>query len=129
MAQAVDQSGEPARSALRAAAKQRGKELAFAGGAGTAPQHEGAAGDVIDALRALGYEPRVDAEGEVRLGNCPYAALVPEHRETTCGMNLAVIEGLLEGLAADGVSARLDPQPGCCCVALALGASEPPPAT
>ena len=34
-------------------------------------------------------------------------------------MNLALAEGLLAGLEAEGVDVRLDPQPGTCCVALA----------
>ena len=31
-------------------------------------------------------------------------------------MNLALLEGVLEGLDAPGFAARLDPQPGRCCV-------------
>jgi hypothetical protein len=33
-------------------------------------------------------------------------------------MNVALMEGLLEGLELDGITARLDPQPGMCCVVL-----------
>ena len=39
--------------------------------------------------------------------------------ELVCGMNLALAEGLLEGLGDRRAVARLDPQPGLCCVAIA----------
>jgi hypothetical protein len=34
-------------------------------------------------------------------------------------MNLALADGILDGLGDDRLSARLDPQPGQCCVAIA----------
>lgn len=54
----------------------------------------------------------------MRLGSCPFSALLPEHRDTTCGMNLALVRGVLHGLASEGVAASLDPQPTGRCVAL-----------
>jgi len=69
-------------------------------------------------LEARGYQPRLTPNGEIRLGNCPFHALVESHRELVCGMNLAIAEGLLEGLGEHELVARLDPQPGWCCVAL-----------
>jgi predicted ArsR family transcriptional regulator len=127
MAEAIDAAGAPALEALRRAAHQRGIELAT-------PSAEDSGGSVppsvartLDVLRSLGFEPHLDEAGEIRLANCPYAALVPQHRETTCSMNLAVIEGLIEGLDAAGITARLDPQPGRCCVAVA--SSEAPAGT
>jgi predicted ArsR family transcriptional regulator len=68
------------------------------------------------ALAREGYEPRVDG-GVIRLGNCPFHALVAAHRDLTCGMNLALMTGLLEGLGAMDWRASLDPRPGLCCVA------------
>jgi predicted ArsR family transcriptional regulator len=35
-----------------------------------------------------------------------------------CGMNLALLEGLLEGAALTGMAARLDPRPDECCVVI-----------
>ncbi|HVA86798.1 MAG TPA: hypothetical protein VNF73_10850 [Candidatus Saccharimonadales bacterium] len=73
-----------------------------------------------DALMAVltesGYEPRRDEAGIIRLGNCPFDSLVATHRDLTCGMNLSLMNGMLDGLAAAGFEARLDPQPGLCCV-------------
>ena len=71
------------------------------------------------ALAANGYEPDQDG-GEIRLHNCPFHYLASEHRQLVCGMNLALIEGVVDGLDVPGVEPRLDPKPGMCCVALRL---------
>jgi predicted ArsR family transcriptional regulator len=73
---------------------------------------------LIEALRDGGYAPRETAEGEIRLANCPFDALVEDHRQLVCGMNLAMADGMLAGLGDERISARLDPQPGQCCVAI-----------
>jgi predicted ArsR family transcriptional regulator len=104
--------------ALRNAARAWGKRLAMeeVGGSGRgAPLNRAAR-----ALEACGYEPqRASGEdGEVVLRNCPFDSLRDESREMICGMNLALIEGLLDGLEVEGVRARLSPRPGLCCVAL-----------
>jgi predicted ArsR family transcriptional regulator len=44
--------------------------------------------------------------------------LASQQRELVCGMNLALIEGVLSGARARGLKAVLDPRPGMCCVAL-----------
>lgn len=71
---------------------------------------------LVDVLRTQGYEPCMPAPGVVRLANCPFHALVAEHRDLVCGMNLALAEGIVDGLHDRGHVARLDPQPGSCCV-------------
>ncbi|MFL5751529.1 MAG: helix-turn-helix transcriptional regulator [Chloroflexota bacterium] len=73
---------------------------------------------IQDALRDRGYEPFTDDSGDIRLRNCPYHALVDEHRPLVCGMNLAIVEGVVEGVGATDLEARLDTQPGLCCVAI-----------
>jgi predicted ArsR family transcriptional regulator len=66
-------------------------------------------------LAGLGYEPEV--HGRVtRLRNCPFHALASEYPPLICGMNLAVVEGLLAGAGLAGCTARLDPRPDGCCV-------------
>ncbi|MEV5749270.1 transcriptional regulator [Actinoallomurus sp. NPDC052308] len=83
------------------------------------PEDDVAAGErVAAALRARGYEPYREG-GEVRLRNCPFHALAVEFPPLVCGMNLALLEGLLEGLEPTGMVARMDPRPGECCVVLA----------
>ena len=74
---------------------------------------------LLEELEDRGYEPREDPSGEIRLGNCPFHALVDGHRDLVCGMNLALADGLLAGLGESRAHARLDPQPGQCCVAIA----------
>ena len=58
----------------------------------------GSVGRLLDLLRDAGYEPEIEPAGDVCLRNCPYDALVQEHRDVTCGMNLAWAEGVVEGL-------------------------------
>jgi predicted ArsR family transcriptional regulator len=70
------------------------------------------------ALAACGFEPHRTRAGELVLGNCPFHSLAAERRELVCGMNQALIEGLLAGLDLPGVEARLAPQATGCCVAL-----------
>jgi predicted ArsR family transcriptional regulator len=74
-----------------------------------------------DALVASGFEPE-RTEHEVRLRNCPFHALAEEHRALICGMNLALVEGVVTGLGVEGAKPRLDPRPGLCCVCIDLAA-------
>lgn len=77
-------------------------------------------GDGIDrALEETGYEPVME-HGEIRFRNCPFHELREQDRDTTCGLNLALVEGMLEG-ARDNRVSILDPEDGYCCVRL-----EPP---
>jgi predicted ArsR family transcriptional regulator len=68
-------------------------------------------------LTERGYEPIRD-DGTLRYANCPFHALVEDHRDVVCRMNLAIAEGLLDGLGDDPTRARLDPLPNRCCVAI-----------
>jgi predicted ArsR family transcriptional regulator len=71
------------------------------------------------ALTARGYEPYDEADGTIRLRNCPFDRIAAHHRELVCGANLAMVKGLTDQLGGDQpVRAVLDPQPGRCCVAL-----------
>ena len=71
------------------------------------------------ALSEQGYEPAPPGpDGTIRLRNCPFHALVDEHRPLVCGMNLAMAEGLSESIGPElPYRPVLDPQPGFCCVA------------
>jgi predicted ArsR family transcriptional regulator len=111
--------------ALRDAAHELGEEAGEAAStaAGRPRSRSGRRAAVMTALRERGYEPFTDDEGDIRLRNCPYHALVEEHRPLVCGMNLAMIDGVVEGAGETGLTARLDTQPGLCCVAIASEAS------
>jgi predicted ArsR family transcriptional regulator len=48
----------------------------------------------------------------VVLLNCPFHALAQDYRDLVCGMNLALLTGVIEELDGAGLEARLDPHPG-----------------
>jgi predicted ArsR family transcriptional regulator len=123
----VDTSGQ-SRAALGQVARRLGAELgrgcqAEAAGRGAEAGRDGARNDahgddVEGALTRQGYEPCRGGDGVIRLRNCPFHQLAERHREVVCGMNLTLIEGLVEGLGVDDWHPVLDPRPGYCCVAL-----------
>ena len=65
-----------------------------------------------------GYEP-FDDEGTIRFRNCPFHALVQEHRGSVCTLNLALVEGILAGAGAKRLRASFEPDRAACCVAIA----------
>lgn len=73
---------------------------------------------LLSVLSQSGYEPVTEPNGTIRLRNCPFHALVEEHRSLVCGANLSMAEGIADasGAGAD-LTPVLDPQPGYCCVA------------
>ena len=78
-------------------------------------------GGLLEILESAGYEPTLDGD-VIRLRNCPFDALVDEHRPLVCGTNLALAQGIVDGASgAEGTDyqPRLDPQPGYCCVVFA----------
>lgn len=70
---------------------------------------------LADGLAEAGYMPFTDETGAIILGNCPFHAVVGEHRDLVCSMNLAPLGSLAEA-AGDERTARLDPAEGRCCV-------------
>ncbi len=100
-------------TALQTAARRQGQELREAG------PPIATLDDAVAVLAQRGYEPIVDESGPdpvVRMRNCPFHALSESHAPLVCGMNLALLGGLLDG--AGGCEVRLDAQPGLCCAVL-----------
>ncbi|OUC90912.1 helix-turn-helix transcriptional regulator [Streptosporangium minutum] len=91
---------------------EQAERAARRAGAGLAAPGE----DLGEVLRRRGYEP-YEEDGRLRLRNCPFHLLAEEHPLLVCSMNLALCQGMLEGLGEEGATARLDPRPGECCVA------------
>ena len=114
LAEGIEQSAG-ARSEALDAASRRGHELASA--AATARDRAG----LLATLSERGYEPAVDADGVIRLRNCPFDRLATDHRELTCSLNLAMLTAVAEDFDGSGMTARADPVDGFCCVALAPG--------
>jgi predicted ArsR family transcriptional regulator len=72
---------------------------------------------LVDELTRLGFEPFADGSGTLRLRNCPYHDMARENTDFVCSMNLALMQGVTEGLGIAGVSPALEPREGMCCVA------------
>ena len=119
MATALDRLGNGAAvDAVTTVARERGTAVGADARrqAGARPGRRRSLTGLLDVLRGAGYEPQIEtSNGTVRLRNCPYDALVSDHRDLTCGMNLAWAEGVIDGLGAPA-SAELAPEPGHCCV-------------
>jgi predicted ArsR family transcriptional regulator len=77
-----------------------------------------AGADVGELLTAYGYLPERTTAGIV-LTNCPFHRLAEQFPPLICGMNLAMINGLLDGAGAAGDwQARMAAAPGRCCVVI-----------
>jgi predicted ArsR family transcriptional regulator len=57
--------------------------------------------------------------------NCPFHELARDHPALVCGLNLHLLNGLVDGLGTDGVQVRLDPGPDRCCVVLSAADRRP----
>lgn len=135
LAEAVERDRD-ATAAVLAAARERGVSLAdeatAAGDGAAVTAHDVTGTDVERAgpegpaerraallalLRTQGYEPFVEPDGTVRLRNCPFHALVADHRALTCSMNLAMLGAAVEELGDVGLVPTPRPVEGFCCVA------------
>lgn len=99
---------------LQETARRAGEELG----------HQGLAA----ALEATGYEPSVE-EGVIRFRNCPFHQLRTQDEGTVCDLNLALVEGMVEGAGSDARPV-LAPEEGYCCVRIrvstpTVGGSDP----
>jgi len=118
---AAEEAGTPVADALAGAAADRGRRL----GAEVARRLPRTAdrGDVVDAalevLDEQGYEPRRQGD-EVVMANCPFHALVEDHRSLVCGMNLDLLGGMTSALPPGILAARLDPSDDACCVRISV---------
>ena len=118
LADAVEQSGDrPARVALTEVARRFGRRLGeeLRSRLGARASRERRIAALAESLDRYGYEPRREA-GDVRLGNCPFHTLAEAHRELVCGMNLSLVEGIVEGMGSADLQPCPDPRPGECCV-------------
>lgn len=117
---AADPTGDGSpTSALTAAAREHGAQLGAAARvrAGARPAARRLLKEAAETLSDGGYEPVNDATSVV-LHNCPFALVAETHRPLVCGMNLALMEGFVEGLGSQSISPVFDPAPGRCCVVL-----------
>jgi predicted ArsR family transcriptional regulator len=92
---------------------ERGQEL----GAAVDRTEAGGRDAALRVLEENGFEPRAEDDG-ITLVNCPFHRLARTHTELVCGMNLRLIDGVLDGIPGAGLAAFLRPTPGLCCVRL-----------
>ena len=117
LARGVDDAvrdGVAVADAVRSAAAREGRRIAAEAEAPGTP----GTSELDRTARVLadyGYEPRV-ADDEMTLANCPFDRLAKDHTELVCGLNLALVDGVVEGLGCTRLESSLDPQPDQCCV-------------
>lgn len=110
--------GVDAGEALAHAARERGMQLGTeARRRATSRSHASRREALVEVLRDAGYAP-FERDGELRMLNCPFHELAQRHRQVTCNMNLELLRGLMAGAGLPEADARLDSQPGLCCVAI-----------
>lgn len=110
----ADRRGESPRAALGRRAYEMGRDLVGPADTGVGDDARAVA---LAALERQGYEPRVEEAG-ITLVNCPFHALARHHTELVCGMNLRLVDGVLDGAGPTGLTAQLHPGPDRCCVRL-----------
>jgi predicted ArsR family transcriptional regulator len=115
---AVIRTGAPVSEALAEAAGTAGREVG-AHACPTTPDGRRRLRRLTEVLESCGFEPSKVGR-DIVLANCPFERLADEDRDIVCGMNLSFVRGVLDGVGAAGVTARLDPDPDprrtSCCV-------------
>lgn len=125
MAEAITMAARtatPLPAALRAAARATGGDLGERARHAAGEGPDAAPGVLSGVLTEHGYEPQVGPEG-ITMANCPFHSLARDYTTLVCGMNLDLIDGLLDALPAGRLRARLDPAPGRCCVIVSTGSA------
>lgn len=109
---------EPAEASLPRSANEYGRAVAT--GLSGPRRSRGSLGRMRRALDELGYEPAA-RRGTVILRNCPFHELVRRHPDVVCGLNLAFLRGVAQGLGAEALEVRPHDEAGTCCVAVGTG--------
>jgi len=120
LARAVAEPGEgSAHDRAVAIAEEEGRRLGGLRRSGRRMSAGRTLDTTAEVLAELGYEPT--REGAcVRLRNCPFHAVVDVAPQLVCGLNDALIGGILDGMdASESVTAALDGAPPDCCVTVA----------
>ncbi|HEV7199273.1 MAG TPA: helix-turn-helix domain-containing protein [Candidatus Limnocylindria bacterium] len=111
LADGLDRAAEPAAmDGVRDAARATGRRLAH-DAIGSQPPRAA----LMQVLTDGGFEP-FEEQGVIRLRNCPFDALVQDHRDLTCGLNLTLLESVAAELPGTGLTPVRRPRDGLCCV-------------
>lgn len=123
LASAVEGSeGTAAAESLKPGAHAFGTTLGTAARAqaGLSASRRRLVGALIDELAGQGFEPFVDGNQTLRLRNCPYHDMAHENTNLVCSINLALMEGVADGLGLADLEPSLEPAEDTCCVAFHL---------
>jgi predicted ArsR family transcriptional regulator len=73
---------------------------------------------VRDVMGEIGFEPVVIDPTETRARNCPFDPLSRQSPAVVCGIGIALLGGVVDGLEASHVLVERHPEPDLCCVVL-----------
>lgn len=113
--------GQDIDTAITAAAHAQGRRIGQRARTRAADQADQA--DLATRRRALfeelerdGFEPVAGPDGVTVLHNCPFHELSATHTELVCGLNHTMLTAAVDHAADPALQARLEPEPGHCCV-------------
>jgi predicted ArsR family transcriptional regulator len=113
-----ERDGESAKEAAVRVSREHGERLGGERRPAGRTGPERALTMTMAVLEDNGFEP-VRLDGGVRLRSCPFHPLAAgDARDLVCGLNHALLTGIVEGLGTGSIEAVLDPAGGECCVAL-----------
>jgi len=112
-------SGVPVAEAVQQSAAAMGRAVGerARGRVGSRPGRGACIRAVTAELVECGYEPRTGGD-RIVLANCPFHTLAAQYPSLVCRMNLKLLEGLVQACGPSGLQAKLNPEPGRCCVTL-----------
>lgn len=117
------------------AIRARGREVAYERGRQTGAEFRASHGlhrlgkgrtlaAARDVLDDLGFETQPGDDGEVILKNCPFDSAADRDPDLVCGLNEALVSGVLDGLGGRAVVQSLERTPSRCCVVLRSASSH-----
>jgi predicted ArsR family transcriptional regulator len=124
MAQAITSAsanGAQLRDTLSHAAREAGQALGREAREtlGTRRGSAAAINAITHVLETNGYEPHREGNA-ITLANCPFHSLSRDYTDLVCGINLDLIEGLVQAIGTDALQPALTPAPDRCCVSFAV---------
>jgi len=124
LAELLVRAADEADGEVKAAITRAAREVGYSLGSSANADPPGREQTLHQILRGRGYQPYQAEPGLLRLRNCPFHSVAASYPELVCGLNLALIEGLLAGLGDNPENALLAPEEGACCVAIRTRATN-----
>ena len=111
----LEQSSEAPRDLAVSAGQEWGRELAR-----DVPAEPDGRRRVVRVLERMGFAPRSDASGPIRLTRCPLLKAARAHPDVVCGVHLGIVQGVLAESGARSTTAELHAfaAPGACLLSI-----------